>query len=273
MFGDVEYFWDAVRKETERVVRDMISQPRCAIVTSWDPATHSAKFMLQPENVPTAWVHVGVQGGGDGFGTAVAPHIGQQAMLIAQEGDSESWHVQTWLHSDADKPMNLQAGEWRHQTQGGTFLFFDKDDKVTLQHKNGDQVIIDGSQILAKRVDGSQLVIDSSQVILKRPDGSLVQLAAGAATVKDAAGGSLVVKDGNVTLKDASGGIFQASGGNINVTSGSGGKVEANGGSVVVTDAAGKTTTFAGGTVKIGVGSQAVQLANGSASSQLFTEH
>jgi phage baseplate assembly protein gpV len=189
----LETFWNYVRAQVELVVSEMTPRPTLGIVTSWDKTTHSAKFNLMPKSVPTGWVHVGAPSAGKGCGLSMAPRIGDQAMLVGQEGDPESWHVTHWVHSDEDTPMGLEAGEGAMRGAGGAQIFMDKDGKITVSNSAAGSVTIDGSNIVVAHTSGAGASFTAGGVVTTDETG--FQTHHGGGTVRiGGAGASIAVR-------------------------------------------------------------------------------
>lgn len=106
---------------------------RFGLVSSFDPATYSAKIMIQPENVLSGWLPVLSHWAGNGWGLAAPLPPGTQVVVLAQEGDAEQGVIAGAVWSDVDKPLGTPAGElWlRHQT--GSFVKLLNDGSIEMQ--------------------------------------------------------------------------------------------------------------------------------------------
>lgn len=84
---------------------------RYATVTSYDPATYSAKVMLQPQNVESGWLPIKSAQIGNGWGIYSPPAIGDQVFVQFQEGGVEAGIITGSVYSDTDKPAAAPSGE------------------------------------------------------------------------------------------------------------------------------------------------------------------
>jgi hypothetical protein len=85
-----------------RVVQaSQAGQPRIGLVQSYDPEQHAVRVTIQPEDVMSGWIPVGVMAAGGGTFRA-APSLNSQVVILPQEGDIENGIVVCSLHSVAD---------------------------------------------------------------------------------------------------------------------------------------------------------------------------
>lgn len=120
-----------------------IAKPRIGLVSSYDPATYAVKVRLMPEDVETGWCPLGTIRAGNGFGFYCPPAIGDQAVVIFQEGAVESGVVISMLYSDADRPLPVPAGEIWAAHEGGASLKFKADGVVELVAPGGLDITAD----------------------------------------------------------------------------------------------------------------------------------
>ena len=106
------------------------AQPRLALVSSVDPASYTVRVMIQPENVLSGWLPVGSAWIGAGWGLACLPSLGDQVVVIWQEGDSEHGIVVCGLWSSSSKPPPAPVGEFWLQHQSGSYLKFRNDGSI-----------------------------------------------------------------------------------------------------------------------------------------------
>ena len=84
--------YDKMRQEAARVL-SRVAQPRIGIVTSYDAATHRAKVDMMPQAVgpltrsaETSWLPIATQMVGPGWGIYAGMTIGEQVLVVHQEG-------------------------------------------------------------------------------------------------------------------------------------------------------------------------------------------
>ena len=116
---------------------------RHGMVTAYDPKNHLGKVTLQPEGQESGWLpietgHVGngygiliglqpgqggVSSGGQGGQSGTSSNQGDQVVVRFQEGDFEGGKIVQRVHSDDQKPPEVQSGEimiWaKFQNSGG----------------------------------------------------------------------------------------------------------------------------------------------------------
>lgn len=90
-----------------------------ALVTSYDPATYSAKVRLQPEDILTGWMPVGALMVGNGWGIYAPPSPGDLVKVSFEDGDIENGVVECSLYNDVDRPLAVPSGEIWLVSQGG----------------------------------------------------------------------------------------------------------------------------------------------------------
>ena len=141
---------------------------RHGIVTSYDPKKHLGKVTFQPEGQESGWlpIETGHIGAGYGIATGLQPgdgkKTGDQVIVRYQEGDFESGKIVQRVHSDNDKPPEVQSGEtiiWTRfkksqggpnsadGAQGGTGqqIYLKKDGTLTVTDGNGATIQWDGN--------------------------------------------------------------------------------------------------------------------------------
>jgi phage baseplate assembly protein gpV len=119
---------------------------RHGIVSAYDPKNYLAKVTFQPEGQESGWLPIETGHIGDGYGIAIGlqpgaagmgadgtagsaqgsgqqGNQGDQVIVRYQEGDIESGKIVQRVHSDEDKPPEVQSGElviWcKFQKSGG----------------------------------------------------------------------------------------------------------------------------------------------------------
>lgn len=199
---------------------------RHALVTAYDPKNYLAKVTLQPEGQETGWLlietgHIGSQYGiaiglqpGDGKST------GDQVVVRYQEGDLESAKVVQRVHSDNDKPPEVQSGEaviWtRFQNSGGgqdsaqggqggagQQIYLKNDGSLSLTDGNGATMKFDGLGNVF--LSGKKLQLDFSDVV------TLI----GQKDVGIKGGGNVVVKAGAKLGIEAAEAVWQDGDGDV----------------------------------------------------------
>src|SRR5947209_1609254 len=79
-------------------------QPRFGIISSFDPSSYAARVTLQPEGGLSGWLPVLSSWIGTGWGLACPPSIGDQVMVLAQEGHADHGVIIGGAHSDHARP-------------------------------------------------------------------------------------------------------------------------------------------------------------------------
>lgn len=108
-------------------------QPRFGVVTSVDPQRAAARVALQPEGVVTGWLPVLSAWVGAGWGIACPPAPGDQVLVLAQEGQSESGVIVGRAWSDQARPVAAPVGELWIVHASGSFLKLLNDGSLRIQ--------------------------------------------------------------------------------------------------------------------------------------------
>jgi hypothetical protein len=111
---------------------------RIGLVTSYDPKTHTAKAMLQPEQFETGSIPIETHAMGNNYGhvTGLVPGdgktTGDQVVVRFLEGDFESGKIAGRLHSDVDMPPQVQSGETAIISQFNASIKMNKDGSTAI---------------------------------------------------------------------------------------------------------------------------------------------
>lgn len=90
-----------------------LAPPRLGLVSSFDGRVgkYAVKVRLMPEDIETGWLPIMPALAGAGWGVYVGPAVGDQAVIIHQEGDINSGMCLGFLASDEDPPPEVVSGE------------------------------------------------------------------------------------------------------------------------------------------------------------------
>jgi hypothetical protein len=106
------------------------AQPRIAVVTSFDPATHTARVTVQPEGILSGWLPVASVWVGNGWGLAAALSPGDQVVVLWQEGDAQQGLVTGRFWSNKNSPPSAPAGEFWLVHKSGSYLKLHNDGSI-----------------------------------------------------------------------------------------------------------------------------------------------
>ena len=160
------------------------SLPRHATVSSYNPNTYAVKVLIQPEGVESNWMPLGSIGVGSGWGVAVGPQIGDQVVVVFQEGDFSGGIVVARLYSVSSPPPVVASGEIAIQHESGAILRFNADGSVNLTSEG------------AMNIAAPAVVITSPQVTAT---GNLSVGTGATGTFGTPTGDTVSVQDGIVT--------------------------------------------------------------------------
>ena len=93
-----------------------------ALVTNYDPATHSVRVSYQPENQLSGWLPVLTPWVGDGWGLYCPPNAGDQVEVRFNDGDFGGGMVCLRAFSDQDRPLSVMPGEFWLVDKTGSFV-------------------------------------------------------------------------------------------------------------------------------------------------------
>jgi len=106
------------------------AQPRLATVSSVDPATYTARVVIQPEGVLSGWLPIASPWIGAGWGLACPPSTGDQVLVLCQEGESEHGIIVGRLWSNNATPPATPVGELWLMHQSGSFIKLRNDGSI-----------------------------------------------------------------------------------------------------------------------------------------------
>lgn len=127
-----------VMRCVERALASRYSQ-RHAQVTSYDPKTYRAKVRFMPSGQQSGWLPIETGHIGNGYGIAVGleagdgQKTGDQVVVRFTENDFEGGTIVQRVHSDVDKPPQVESGEMVMWTKWGQQIRLNKDGSITFK--------------------------------------------------------------------------------------------------------------------------------------------
>lgn len=120
-----------------------VGQPRLGMVASYDPKTFLVKVMIEPDGLLTGWLPIATTAVGSGT-MRVAPTVGDQCLVVPQEGDTGAMVVTGFIHSQSARPpqkadairgeeSELKSGEGLWTGPRGQFIRMNSDGTVLLK--------------------------------------------------------------------------------------------------------------------------------------------
>ena len=134
------------------------SGTRLGEITSYNPATYSAKVMIQPDGYETGWLPIMAAMIGQGWGLLAAPSIGDHAVVSFEHGDPESGLVMGFIPSDAQRPGAPPSGELWLTHQTGSTLKLTNDGKV-LVSANTDLTLTAAGKVIVNSTGDTNLTV------------------------------------------------------------------------------------------------------------------
>jgi phage baseplate assembly protein V len=128
-------------------------QPRFGVIASFDPDTYAARVMLQPEGVLSGWLPVLSAWIGAGWGLASPPSIGNQVLVLPQEGNAEHGVIIGGAFSAQARPPSINSapvpsGEAVLFHASGAYLRLGNDGGFVIAAANGDRVTVIGDLVV-----------------------------------------------------------------------------------------------------------------------------
>ncbi|MBV8049005.1 MAG: phage baseplate assembly protein V [Paludibacterium sp.] len=105
---------------------------RLGTLTSYDPANHAVKVLIQPEGFETGWIRLAAPAVGRGWGILAGPQIGDEVAVGFENGDMNGGVVLARLFNDSNPPPSVPSGEFWLLHQSGSLLKFHNDGSVEL---------------------------------------------------------------------------------------------------------------------------------------------
>lgn len=131
-----------------RAHAQMAGQLRIAVrigtVSGYDPDAYAVKVQFPPDTVESGWLPIESPFVGPGWGLQAAPTVGEQAVVVFQEGDIDAGVVTGFLFSDEDRPQSVPAGEFWLQHKSGAFFKLTNDGKAQFNDGHGASVVLNG---------------------------------------------------------------------------------------------------------------------------------
>lgn len=139
---------NAVRQQA-RMSQSDYALPRFATISSYDASNHAVKVQLQPVDPAIGpqesnWMPLGAIGIGNGWGVAVGPQIGDQVLVVYENGDFSSGTIVARVFSVAQQAPAVPSGEIWMVHQQGQFLKLTNDGKLTANDKAGSTIVMNG---------------------------------------------------------------------------------------------------------------------------------
>lgn len=132
-------------------------QPRFGVVASFDPNTYAARVTLQPEKVLSGWLPVLSSWVGSGWGLACPPSLGDQVLVLPQEGHADHGVIVGRAYSDQIRPPMLNgnpipSGEAVLFHASGAYLRLGNDGSFILCAASGKQVTVQGDLVVTGNI-------------------------------------------------------------------------------------------------------------------------
>lgn len=132
-------------------------QPRFGIVSSFDPNSYAARVSLQPEGVLSGWLPVLSAWIGSGWGIASPPSVGDQVLVVPQEGHADQGVIIGGTYSDQARPPTIggstvPSGEAVLFHASGAYLRLGNDGSFIISAASGKQVTVLGDFVVTGNV-------------------------------------------------------------------------------------------------------------------------
>lgn len=113
-------------------------------VTAYDPNAYAVKVQFPPDTVESGWLPIQSPYVGPQWGFFAAPTVGEQALVVFQDGDLDAGIVVGFLYSTVDQPLAVPGGELWMQHKKGAFFKLTNDGKAQFNDGQGASVVLNG---------------------------------------------------------------------------------------------------------------------------------
>ncbi len=132
-------------------------QPRFGTISSFDPNSYAVRVLLQPEGVLSGWLPVLSPWIGAGWGIACPPSVGDQVMVLSQEGHAEHGIVIGGAYSEQMRPPTIDGaavppGEAVLFHASGAYLRLANDGGLVISASNGGNIIVKGDLVVTGNI-------------------------------------------------------------------------------------------------------------------------
>lgn len=137
---------NAVRQLVRQAIADL-ALPRIYLISSYDgKGAVKVNVSFDPGTPPVEsnWMPLGGIAVGNGWGVMAGPQIGDQVMVIFENGDFESGVVVARIFSTVAQPMAVPSGELWNTHQKGAFFKLTNDGKASFSDGHGATVTLNG---------------------------------------------------------------------------------------------------------------------------------
>lgn len=133
------------------------AQPRFGTVSSFDPNSYAARVMLQPEGVLSGWLPIISAWVGSGWGMACPLSVGDQVLVLPQEGHADQGVIVGSAYSEQARPPMIggnavAAGEAVLFHASGAYLRLGNDGSFVICAASGQQVTVQGDLVVTGNV-------------------------------------------------------------------------------------------------------------------------
>lgn len=104
----MEQYLNALKRHVGNMDSQM-PQPRMGVVQSYNPASHTARVLIQPEETLSGWLPIATGMTGNGWGVVIPPVIGQQVFMVPHDGDHRSLVIVGSVFSKTNLPPKTSA--------------------------------------------------------------------------------------------------------------------------------------------------------------------
>lgn len=118
---------------------------RIGFIQSYDPSNYAVQVELQPEGELTGWLSYAACWVGNGWGMFAPPTPGQRVTVELIDGDLDSGFAELALFDNANRPLEVQSGEFWLVHRSGAFFKLVNTGAIELSDTKGAAVTLDGS--------------------------------------------------------------------------------------------------------------------------------
>lgn len=136
--------WQQMMRAHAQMAGQLRLSVRIGTVSAYDPDAYAVKVQFPPDTIESGWLPIASPFVGPSWGLQAAPLVGEQAVVVFQEGDIDAGVVAGFLFNDEDRPQSVSAGEFWLQHKNGAFFKLTNDGKAQFNDGHGASVVLNG---------------------------------------------------------------------------------------------------------------------------------
>lgn len=130
---------------------------KIALIDDYDPQTYRVQVVLQPSGVKLSWIPLLTEWAGAGWGMVSPPSVGDQVLVVHQEGSHQVPFVaKRFFDAQNTPPTGCPSGEFWLVHKSGSVIKIHNDGSIEIQtHTNLNVTATQGVNITANAGNGT----------------------------------------------------------------------------------------------------------------------